>query len=802
MIERRLEFARVPTGWWSVAAVMALLLLLAAAALFYRFERRTGASPRVRALLTILRCTVILLLAAAFLEPILATYTHQRRDAQTLILVDDSASMSLHDRYPDPAEHARVDRALSGLAQTNDAGISRWQIVQSLLHRDDGKLLAALQANNPVQLLRFSDEAKPLQQSASQVPATQATQPAGAAADAPVGAVTDIGRAIRQAVESRGGEPIAAIVALSDGQFNRGEPTEVVARYARDKRLAIHTVGIGDPSPPRNVTVVGVDAPPNVFVEDPYKITAQLRAVGLAGETITVELLTRGANDDAPQLIKREPVQIGPDGQVPPIIFQHRATEAAETRLTVRVESVAGEMLTDDNTRECTVRALANKMRVLIVAGAPSWEYRYLARLLERDATVNVSCWLQSADEDAVRDGNTVIDHLPVEAAELAEYDCIVLLDPQPVGIDAGWIARVESLIADRGSGLLYVAGRQHTPQSAHEPAMQPLLELLPVTIDAGEADLVLNELGHFQRAEWPVEIPPAVLTHPVLAMSDRPEDNAEVWARLGGVYWHYPPRREKPVATVLLRHSNPAMHNTYGSHVLLATQFVGSGRTGYLGFDTTWRWRRFGDAHYTRFWLQLLRHMVEGKLLIGQRRGFLQVDRGQVSTGEVVTVEARLMDARYQPLAAAEVDAAATLDGATQGTLRLTAQPNRPGWYRGQFTPTRVGTHSLRIDLPGEGDASPAVIRGEVRVSRPDLEFRQTPLNQQALQMLATGSAGGMYLHVDEVDRLPSLIPNQMMTMVISGQPVPLWDRWWTLVVLVGLLTAEWAIRKRVHLL
>ena len=27
------------------------------------------------------------------------------------------------------------------------------------------------------------------------------------------------------------------------------------------------------------------------------------------------------------------------------------------------------------------------------------------------------------------------------------------------------------------------------------------------------------------------------------------------------------------------MRHSNPAMHNAYGAHILLATQFVGSGR-------------------------------------------------------------------------------------------------------------------------------------------------------------------------------------------------------------------------------
>ena len=159
------------------------------------------------------------------------------------------------------------------------------------------------------------------------------------------------------------------------------------------------------------------------------------------------------------------------------------------------------------------------------------------------------------------------------------------LLDPQPGDITTSWAATVDKMVSERGCGLLVVAGRQNMPRLAHNPEGKPLLDLLPVVFDAGKADLVLNELGHFQRSEWPVWIPPAANGNPVLALSDRADENAEVWNSLGGVFWHYPVRREKPVATVLLRHSNPAMHNAYGQHILLATQFVGSGRTGFLAF-------------------------------------------------------------------------------------------------------------------------------------------------------------------------------------------------------------------------
>jgi len=436
------------------------------------------------------------------------------------------------------------------------------------------------------------------------------------------------------------------------------------------------------------------------------------------------------------------------------------------------------------------------------VSGGPTWEYRYLSRLLQRDATMNLSCWLQSADEEAVRDGNTVIDRFPRTQEELFPYDCVILLDPQPNDIDPTWTTHIEAMVGSYGGGLLYVAGRKNTPRFTHDPNTRSLLDLLPVVIEPNEADLIINDEGHFQSTAWPVVVPPEAAGHPVLAMADQPGENMQMWARLPGVYWHYPVRREKPVATVMLRHSSPRMRNSYGGHVLLASQFFGSGRTGFLGFDTTWRWRRFGDRYFNRFWIQLLRHMVEGKLLSGQKRGLIQFERDTYAVGEGVIVEARIVGGKPGPLDKDQVSATLHVEGQTDRTVTLAAQQNRPGWYRGRFVPTEVGTHVLQIDLPGSEGMPAATLRGEVRVGQPDLEFRQPELDRESLETLAAQSAGGKYLNVDEVDQLPSLIPSRTATLVLTGQPITLWDRWWMFALLVVLLGVEWAVRKRARLL
>jgi len=597
-------------------------------------------------------------------------------------------------------------------------------------------------------------------------------------------------------VESDPSTPVAAVVVLSDGRFNRGEPADVVARYAREKRMAIWTVGIGDPAAPRNAAITGVEAPAGAFVDDPVSIQARLRVEAAGPVMVGIELAERHARDGTWRVVAERQVETGADGSAS-AVFRHRLSAAGPVELAVRARPLEGETLLEDNVREFTIRGYDHQMKVLLVAGSPGWDFRYLLRLLERDKTVNVSCWLQSADAEAVRDGDTVIDHLPRGREELEAYDAVVLMDPDPAGIDEAWAGEVAALVARSGLGLLYAAGPRYTPMFAHSPQARPILELLPVAVDAGESDLLLNEMGHFQPTAWPPSIPPPAAAHPVLAMSEDALESRQIWSALPGVYWHYPVQRVKPAATLLLESGDPRTRGARGPAVLLATQFAGTGRTGFLGFDGTWRWRRQGDRCFNRFWIQLLRHLVEGRLPGADRGGMIRPERDRCQTGETAILEARLPEDIAGP---AELQAVVQREGHEAITVALATQSGRPGWYRGHFQAGPPGRYEIRLDLPPPA-VGPA-LRGELRVVRPDLEFREVSLDKASLRLLASQSAGGQYLEVDEIDRLGELIPSRRTSTVVPGSIVPLWDRWWVLVLIVGLLGGEWTLRKRLHLL
>ncbi len=811
------ELRRMPEGWYAVGALGLAIGICWLVIWMYRREGRIGASRRVRLFLGVVRCAILMALGVILLEPVRVKIVRRWIESFTVVLLDTSSSMDLPDRYRDPQTAGHVRTALG---DTDAQGVRRIDIAERILSADDRGVLRRLRNNNSVKLYSFDSEARLLASlSAGGKPeATDAAsngdgQDARPEGDRPAttnaattdaiperfeanGSATNLERALRRSVESLGNAPIAGVVLLTDGGFNAGASSDDIAGYARERHLPVHVIGIGDPTTPRNVRVTEILAPPNALQKDPFALTATLSAEGMDGERIRVDLHEQNMSEGSEsKLVTTKDVAVMAGGAIEPVTFERRAERIGRYVFSVQVLPVQDESIAEDNMRQATVNVVDASTRVLIVSGEPSWTYRYLATLLRRDDTINVSCWLQSAEMNAVRDGDTIIDHLPTTTEELFPYDVIILLDPDRAELDETWCKLVDKLVTEYGGGVLYSAARPHTPSFVREPSVKALLDLLPVSLDP-EADLILNQIGHYQTSPSPIAIPPASAGHPVLRISDDPVSDRLAWQSVGEVFWHYPVLREKSVATVLMRHGNPRMRNNYGGHVLAAVQFAGAGRTGFLGFDAIWRWRRFGPEWFDRFWIQMIRFLAEGKLLAGSGRGMLLVDKERPALGEAVTVSARILDERYEPLRRNRVEGTYETDG-ERTVLTLDSRADRPGWFEGRFVPDRPGQYRLRVPVPGgSGDEATALER-ELVVSRPNLEILRPQMHRAELADLADHSAGGRFWEVDEAADLAKTIPDLHEEVPVRSRPVTLWDNGTVLAVLVGLMSLEWAVRK-----
>ena len=193
---------------------------------------------------------------------------------------------------------------------------------------------------------------------------------------------------------------------------------------------------------------------------------------------------------------------------------------------------------------------------------------------------------------------------------------------------------------------------------------------------------------------------------------------------------------------------------------------------------------------------MQLVRYLAEGKLLGGTKRGMLVTEADEFAIGEAVTVNARLLDRRYQPLPRDQVLGRYEVDG-RRGDIVLTARRDRPGWFEGRFVPDRTGSYRLSLNMPQPGAEEPVEIVKEIRITRPNIEIMRPQMDRANLVTLSEQSDGGRYFEIDEASQVPDLIPDLHEEIPIRSRPTTLWDNGKMLAFLLTLLCLEWGVRK-----
>ena len=79
--------------------------------------------------------------------------------------------------------------------------------------------------------------------------------------------------------------------------------------------------------------------------------------------------------------------------------------------------------------------------------------------------------------------------------------------------------------------------------------------------------------------------------------------------------------------------------------------------------------------------------------------------------------------------------------------------------------------------------------------------EIQQAWLDKARLTGLAQ-FGGGAYFDPASASTLAAVLPNRVRNLESESQPLPVWDNRLLLFLLAGLLTVEWALRKKFKLL
>jgi hypothetical protein len=768
---------RLDTAWhWAPWATV--LLILAAVfwtALLYAREA-TSASRPYRVTLGVLRFAAICLALIMLAQWALAVRI--TGPPALALVIDRSASMSIADRYNDPALSARLNERLSA------AGLgtaTRLDLAKLLLNEDDGRLLRELAARYRLEVYAAAVGTERLSDASDQNKTIGEIR--GLTTDGPEGQSTRLGDAVRHVLEGFRGAPPAAIILLSDGVTTEGVPLADAAQEARHRGVPILAVGLGSSEASRDIELADVLLDDAVFVNDLVSVQAQIKATGLAGQPARVTLRRQGASD----AIAEQSVTLPAAGETLAVRLVDRPTEPGDITYVIDVALRDDEIDKQNNRQEQTVSVRDDKIRVLLAQGYPSYEFRFLKTLLERDPTIQLSTYLQDADPEYAEQDKTALRSFPVSREELLEYDVLVIGDVDPRLLPRSVWQNVKAFVAEKGGGAAFLAGPRYLPWLYRDNP--EVAALLPIDVRAASE----SQLPAAVTQGYTVGPSPLGLQSAAMQLGDTPEQSQQIWSQLAPLFWLAPIGELKPGAQVLAEGPPSISGQGRSAYPLICFQYVGGGRVLFHAFDSTWRWRiGAGDTFFARYWVQTMRVLARGKLSRG--RGVqLTTDRREYQRGEVAQLRARFLDPRRAP-AGDEITVLIDSPGETRRRIILRRNRTTDGVFEGSAGDLAEGQYSVMIvepQLPGNPPAT------RFTVVAPPGEYARPEMDDAALKLAADTTHGKFYTIAD-ADRLLADLPVGRRVPIENLPPIPLWNRWWLLTAFLVCVTTEWVLRKR----
>ncbi|MEX0728522.1 MAG: hypothetical protein WEB58_22690 [Planctomycetaceae bacterium] len=702
-----------------------------------------------------------------------------------LLFVDVSASMSLSDQYA--AKELPAGLTSSPGEATRE--YTRWEIIQAIFEREEGRWLRRLLDKYKLRVYAFSDAAVPFGKT-EYVEANDVSQLLAQLNQIePQGKQTRPGPAVRQVLNDFRGLPPSAVVVLSDGitSTNDNERLSTITSLAARQFIPFYIVGVGSIEPTKDIEIFDVVLDDVTFINDPMSITARVKSMGFKGKTAVVRVRDVKSGD----ILAEQRVKLDADAAAAQSIAINPVPDrAGEFDYAVEVVPLAGESLKENNQVVRHVSVREEKIHVLLADSRPRYEYRFVKHLLEREPSVMLHTVLQEADLEYAQEDETALAHFPVKKDELWKYDVIILGDVNPAYLSTSVYTHLQEFVGEKGGGVILVAGEKYNPLAYRQT---PLEVLIPFDVSSVERPAKNKNISEGYRVE-----PTAAGLQgiPILRFGETDAENRDIWKKLPEFYWKIGTDQLKSGATPLLIQA-PDVRSAK-SQAVISLQRFGNGKVLYHATDELWRWRlRAGDLYYGKYWVHAIRYLSRSQLLGQDRAAELVVDRSVYEQGEPVELRARFIDERFLPTNKSDVEVVIERRGDVDRKVNLQSNPAAPNVFESRLTDLPAGMYRAWISRPIFRETAPAA---DFRIENPRRELLNRTLAKDDLVLTARRTRG-KYYPVKNADQLPQDLPVGRAVTLESEAPIPLWNRPELMGLFVSFLAVEWLLRKRYRL-
>ncbi|MCA9613700.1 MAG: hypothetical protein KC586_13180 [Myxococcales bacterium] len=583
--------------------------------------------------------------------------------------------------------------------------------------------------------------------------------------------------ALEALAETDANGEIGAVVVVSDGASRYEGPEPDL-----DGRK-VHAIVVGQ-AELRDDALAGLEADPVAFLRTPAEVRLTVRRLG-AGGPLPVTLR------QGDQVVAETSVDV-PEGEAREVVLPFEPRRLGRAVYTVSIPHAAGDEVPQNDERSFLVRVERDRLRVLLVAGEPTWDVRFLRQFLKRDPAIDlISFFILRTASDLTMASPDELALIPFPTDELfrehlGSFDVLLFqnFDFGPYQM-AGYLPRIRDYVR-RGGSFAMVGGEKSFASGGYSGT--PIADVLPVTLPpVGTPPSRLVVEGRFSP-----RVEPELVRHPLVALAPSPAASVTAWSRLAPLEGINRVVGAREGASVLLTHPTERLP-------VLVTGSADEGRVLALTTDTAWRWGPTtgglrGDAStFERFWDRALRWLARDPSLEPAQ---LTTDRERYGPEARVRVSAVLRDARYQPLAAEAVRVEVRAEGApadvapfsevgattdAEGQVEVVVRgPLEPGAYR------VVARRNTDVE-PLASELFVVEAGGE--------ELADPRADPERMERLALASGGSVSTAADAPDlrQLDASRTRRLGTHELAPFGTP-----WAFLGMVGLLALEWWQRRR----
>jgi len=550
---------------------------------------------------------------------------------------------------------------------------------------------------------------------------------------------TDIGRFFKEISSIYENRNLGAIILASDGIWNFGTDPYYAAK---DLAYPVYTVVLGDTSVRRDLKIAQVGFNQNVFLGDDFPVEIQVDATHCDREDATLTVMENG------KIVASSQIQIRGSRFSRLIQLMLDAKESGWHRYSIRLTPVGQEVTWENNRQDIFIEVMNRRTNVMIVQESPHPDIGALRGALGHNDKYEVV--IKTPEEFLLSD----------DTADLTIFYQV----PSRLGIRiaASKVAQLPSALFVLGSQSDITAFNKLNTGMNLAVSSESYTESYPSINDAFPYFTISQSLTKLMPQWSPLQCPFA--SFQLSSMTE-----VLTYQRINGITTQFP---------------------------LISFVQTADRKRGFITGENFWRWRitDFVQAGDHQTFDELIQKIVQ-YLSVKQDKSFFRISlKSEYLENEIVEIHAELYNKSYELINKPDASLVITHEqgdsypysfGQTGSIYYLRAGTFSPGVYTYAASVTNGPDHYEK--------------KGAFVVTSLNLEAIDLQANQSALFRIAESHRGKL-LHPDELNQLPELLKHNMEIHSIAYEQKnysELIGSVWMFLLILGLLTAEWALRK-----